>query len=121
MLYLLSYFSDFFGPLRLFEYVTFRAGGAAITAFLLVLLLGKYVAKALRSLNAMGAERLQGIMPPEMIDKEKSKTPCMGGILIIGAIVVAGILWTIMIYTLAFYFLISSGMEIYGTIKIQSL
>ena len=94
MLYLLSYFSDFFGPLRLFEYVTFRAGGAAITAFLLVLLLGKYVAKALRSLNAMGAERLQGIMPPEMIDKEKSKTPCMGGILIIGAIVVAGILWT---------------------------
>ena len=94
MLYLLSYFSDFFGPFRLFEYVTFRAGGAAITSFLIVLLLGRFVANALRSLNAMGAERLKDVMPPEMIDKEKSKTPCMGGILIIGAVVISGILWT---------------------------
>ena len=33
----------------------------------------------------------------------------------------AGILWTIMIYTLAFYLLISSGMEIYGTIKMKTV
>ena len=33
----------------------------------------------------------------------------------------AGVLWTIMIYTLAFYLLISSGMEIYGTIKMKTV
>ena len=33
----------------------------------------------------------------------------------------AGVLWTITIYTLAFYLLISSGMEIYGTIKMKEV
>ena len=32
-------------------------------------------------------------------------------------LVFAGILWTVMVYTLAFYLLISSGMEIYSIIK----
>jgi len=31
MLYYLHTFSDFFGPLRLFEYISFRAGGAFFT------------------------------------------------------------------------------------------
>ena len=35
MLYYLHNFSEYFGPLRLFEYISFRAGGAFFTAFLL--------------------------------------------------------------------------------------
>ncbi len=33
----------------------------------------------------------------------------------------AGVLWTIMVYTLAFYLLISSGLEIYGAIKMKKV
>ena len=33
MLYYLHNFSEYFGPLRLFEYISFRAGGAFFTAF----------------------------------------------------------------------------------------
>ena len=79
MLYFLSRFSAEFGPLRLFEYVTFRAGGAAITAFLLTVLLGGATARLLKSLHAQAADRFEGLIAPELIDKAKNKTPCMGG------------------------------------------
>ena len=42
MLYLLANYRSVFGPLRVFEYVTFRSGCALITAMLLVILLGAY-------------------------------------------------------------------------------
>lgn len=93
MLYLLSELSGSFGPLRLFNYVTFRAGGAWLCAFLLVLCLGSFTARKLRALNIRAAERLEGLVPPEFIDKRKSDTPCMGGILLIGAVVVSTLLW----------------------------
>ena len=93
MLYFLSLFSGDFGPLRLFEYVTFRAGGAALTAFLLTVLLGGPVARLLKSLHAQAADRFEGLIPPELIDKAKNKTPCMGGLLIVGAIVISALLW----------------------------
>ena len=95
MLYLLSRWSGEFGPLRLFNYVTFRAGGAWLCAFLLVLLLGGTTARLLRRFNVRAAERLEGLVPTEYIDKRKSGTPCMGGILLIGAIVVSTLLWAV--------------------------
>lgn len=94
MLYYLSLFSGQFGPMRLFEYVTFRAGGALFTAFLLVVLLGAPFAAMLRKLNVRAAERLEGLVPAEFIDKQKSSTPCMGGVLLIGAVTVSSLLWT---------------------------
>ncbi|MBO5644804.1 MAG: phospho-N-acetylmuramoyl-pentapeptide-transferase [Lentisphaeria bacterium] len=93
MLYLLSELKYSVGVLRLFDYVTFRAGGAALTAFLIVLLFGKQFARYLSNLNVRSAERLEGLVPVEFIDKEKSRTPCMGGILIVGAIIISGLLW----------------------------
>lgn len=93
MLYLLSEFSTSVGFLRLFDYVTFRAGGAAFTAFLVVVLFGGKFARYLSNLNVRAAERLEGLVPVEFIDKEKSRTPCMGGILIVGAIILSGLLW----------------------------
>lgn len=94
MLFLLAELSRYFSPLRLFDYVTFRTGGAALTSFLLVLFLGSWTARKLRTLNVQAAERLEGLVPAEFIDKEKSKTPCMGGILLIGAVLVSALLWT---------------------------
>ena len=52
MLYLLSLLGNDFLPFRLFDYVTFRAGGAALTAFLIVILLGGRTARWLRRLNS---------------------------------------------------------------------
>ena len=95
MLYLLSGWSDSFGPLRLFNYVTFRAGGAWLTAFLLVLLLGNATVRILKRFNVRAAERLEGLVPAEFIDKRKSSTPCMGGVLLIGAVVLSTLLWAV--------------------------
>ena len=48
MLYFLSELKHLWGPLRLFEYITFRAGAAAFTAFLIVVLLGSWTARMLK-------------------------------------------------------------------------
>ena len=45
----------------------------------------------------------------------------VGLLAILLPLVFAGILWTVMVYTLAFYLLISSGMEIYSTIKMRQV
>lgn len=96
MFYLLSLLGNKFFPFRLFEYVTFRAGGAALTAFLIVVLLGGFTARQLRRLNMRATERLEGLVPDEFISKEKSRTPCMGGILMIGGILVSALFWNVM-------------------------
>ena len=90
----LSRFSESFGPFRLFDYVSFRAGGAFLFAFAIVLFLGKSTAAALRRMNAVSADRLAGLIPDEFIDKAKSRTPCMGGLLLIGAVIISSLLWT---------------------------
>ena len=94
MLYYLSYFSENFGPLRLFDYITFRAGGAAATAFLIVAIFGGKFAAMLRSFNVRAAARYEGILPEELLDKRKNSTPCMGGILLIGAVLLAVLFWS---------------------------
>ena len=94
MLYFLSYLQNYFGPARLFEYLTFRAGGAGFTAFLLVVLLGGFTARKLKSYKTQALNRYEGYLTEDKIDKEKEKTPSMGGILVIGAVIVAAILWS---------------------------
>jgi len=93
MLSFLSEFQDIFGPFRLFEYVTFRAGGAAFTAMLIGFFFGPYAVRKLKQFNTMAPARLEGIFDEEMIDRNKDKTPSMGGILIVVSIVVSTILW----------------------------
>ena len=108
MLYLLGLLEEQFGPLRLFEYVTFRAGGAAFTSFLLVVFLGGFTARRLRKLNAQAADRYQGLFPQELIDKEKARTPCMGGVLVIGATLISALLWNVMSNPIAIAMTIST-------------
>jgi len=95
MLYYLSYLSDAWGPFRLFNYVTFRAGGAAATALILVLLLGPTTIKILKRLNTTAPSRHKGLIPDEFIDSSKDKVPSMGGILIVTSIVISTLLWAI--------------------------
>lgn len=93
MLYLLAELRDCFGPLRLFEYVTFRAGGALITAMLLVIFLGPWTIRQLKKFCVPKSARLEGLVAEQFVDHTKDKTPTMGGLLIVFAIAAATIFW----------------------------
>ncbi len=74
---------------NVFRYITFRTIYASLTAFIICFLLGPWVIKRLRRLQVGQFIRDDG---PETHYK-KSGTPTMGGVLIIGAVVVATLLW----------------------------
>lgn len=105
MLYYLAEYRDIFGPLRLFEYVTFRAGGAALTAMLICFLLGPITVRLLKKLGATAPTRLEGLVDEEFIDRSKDKTPSMGGLLIIFSIAISTILWATPSDPIVFVFL----------------
>ncbi|MCQ2379932.1 MAG: phospho-N-acetylmuramoyl-pentapeptide-transferase [Victivallaceae bacterium] len=94
MLCFLSGLSCYFSPLRLFDYVTFRAGGAFVSAFLFVLLLGGFTARTLKKFDAASANRLEGLVDGKFANHQKDRTPCMGGILLIGGAVISSLFWT---------------------------
>lgn len=98
MLYYLSYLGashESLSFLRLFRYVTVRAGGAALTAFLLALFLGPFTVRMLKRLQATAPGRVDGIIPDDKVDKGKRNVPTMGGILILAAILAAVGLWAV--------------------------
>ncbi len=93
MFYYLAGLDDLYGPLRLFYYVTFRAGGALFTALLLSILFGPLTVKLLKRFSAHAPSRLKGLVPDEMLKPEKDKTPSMGGILIVASVTLSTLLW----------------------------
>ena len=93
MLYLLANYRNVFGPLRVFEYVTFRSGMAMITAMLLVLLLGPWTIRKLKQFCVPKSARLEGLVDEKFVDHSKDKTPTMGGLLIIFAIACSTAFW----------------------------
>lgn len=95
MFYYLSEFGNVFGPLRLFYYVTFRAGGALFTALFISMVLGPLTVRLLKKFSAHAPSRLKGLVPDEMLRPEKDKTPSMGGLLIVFSITVSTILWAV--------------------------
>ena len=83
--------SDNFQPLNLFRYLTFRTGGAMITALMLSLFFGPAFIRWLKSHQAEGQPiRSDG---PESHILTKAGTPTMGGLLILGCFVIASLLW----------------------------
>ncbi|MBJ6369977.1 phospho-N-acetylmuramoyl-pentapeptide-transferase [Sedimentitalea arenosa] len=90
MLYWLTALSDGGDVFNLFRYITFRAGGAFLTALIFGFLFGKPLIEVLR--------RRQGKGQPIRDDGPeghfvKAGTPTMGGLLIVGALVTATLLW----------------------------
>jgi phospho-N-acetylmuramoyl-pentapeptide-transferase len=78
---------------RLLGYISTRAAGAAVTAFLLAILLGPKVIAWLRSLGI--GERIDGTGSAKLEDLHAHKrgTPTMGGLFIVAAILLASALW----------------------------
>lgn len=89
MLYLLYEWRHLFSPLNLFQYITFRAGGAFLTSLLLCLIVGSVFVQAVRSLAISQAIREYG--PKTHL--KKAGTPTMGGLLILGSIGTSTLLW----------------------------
>lgn len=89
----MSEYKELWSVLRLFEYVTFRAGGAAFTAMLLTMFLSPLIIRLLKQFNATAPCRFQGLMDEKFIDRAKDKTPSMGGLLIVASIIISSLLW----------------------------
>ena len=92
MLYRLLYpLADQFQAFNLFRYITFRSGGAVVTALLISFLFGRPIIAWLRTKQANGQPiRVDG--PPGHLIRKKG-TPTMGGFLILLALTVATLLW----------------------------
>jgi phospho-N-acetylmuramoyl-pentapeptide-transferase len=78
-----------FGFFRIFQYLTFRAVFAAVTALLIGLAAGPYVIRRLRELKIGQPIRGYGMET----HLSKSGTPTMGGVLILLSIAISTLLW----------------------------
>lgn len=85
----LAHFSDWFSALNVFQYTTFRAVMAALTALAFSLLLGPWTIRKLTELKVGQAVRTDG----PQTHLVKTGTPTMGGSLILTAITVSTLLW----------------------------
>ncbi len=90
MLYELVSFSDQIGALNVFRYITFRTGGAIMTALLFVFLFGPVIIDMLRLKQGKG-QPIRDDGPQTHL--AKLGTPTMGGLMILSGVVVATLLW----------------------------
>tara|TARA_Y100001960_G_C14780837_1_gene886604 strand:- start:6406 stop:7488 length:1083 start_codon:yes stop_codon:yes gene_type:complete len=84
-----NFFSDSYGPLRVFDYLSFRAILSTLTALMVSLLLGP------RFINKMQDIRVGQVIRQEGPSSHLSKkgTPTMGGTLILSSIFISSVLW----------------------------
>ena len=89
MLYYLYLLKDYYSPLNIFQYLTFRISGAIITSFILAMLIGPYLIRKLKSYKIQQIQRKDG--PATHLSKEGTTT--MGGLLILISMLISSILW----------------------------
>lgn len=82
--------SDQFAVLNVFRYLTFRTGGAVITALVLSFVFGPVLIRTLRT-RQNGGQPIRTDGPVGHLAKQG--TPTMGGFLILFALTVATVLW----------------------------
>src|SRR5208283_4363257 len=91
MLYLLAVFSGQATVFNLLRYITFRTGGAIVTAMLVVFILGPSLIDALRVRQGKGQPIREDGPKTHLLTKKG--TPTMGGLMILFGLVVATVLW----------------------------
>ena len=90
MLFWLTQFSDGGDIFNLFRYITFRAGGAFFTALIFGFVFGRPLIDLLRRRQKTG-QPIRDDGPASHF--AKAGTPTMGGVLILGALLFATLLW----------------------------
>ena len=94
MLSYLQLGEEFFGPLRLFQFISVRAILAGITALLFGFFLGPKLITLLRDFGAKQAFRDRDeVGELANLHEGKAKTPTMGGFLIFGSVIFSTLLW----------------------------
>lgn len=84
---------DAFFGFNVFKYITFRTGMAAITAFVVCVVLGPRLVRYLSTLGAKQTIEREGFSKLYDAHKGKDKVPTMGGVLILAAVGVSTLLW----------------------------
>jgi len=95
MLYYLHELTDWFSPLRIFRYISFRALCGAGTAFLLSLMFGKTLIRWLQWLKIGQQVRITDSQTLYQMHGKKAGTPTMGGVMIIFTVTISTLLWTV--------------------------
>lgn len=90
MLYWLTLLSDGGDFYNLFRYITFRAGGAFLTALIFGFIFGKPLIAVLRKKQGKGQPIRDDGPEGHFV---KAGTPTMGGLLIVGALLTSTLLW----------------------------
>lgn len=91
MLYNLLYpYAEHFALFNLFKYLTFRTGGAILTAMVISFLIGPTVIRNLKKRQKNG-QPIRGDGPETHL--KKVGTPTMGGIMIIFSVLISTLLW----------------------------
>ena len=87
--YFLVPLTRYFDVFRLFNYITFRAAGAAVTALVVAFLVGPAI---LRRLRAMAVHQVVREGTPDS-HAGKGSTPTMGGLIILASTLIPTLLW----------------------------
>jgi phospho-N-acetylmuramoyl-pentapeptide-transferase len=91
MFYWLADFSSHLSFLNVFRYITFRTGGAVVTALVFVFLFGGPIIDLLRLKQGKG-QPIRSDGPPSHLISKKG-TPTMGGLMILSGLLVSTLLW----------------------------
>ncbi|WP_018183525.1 phospho-N-acetylmuramoyl-pentapeptide-transferase [Kaistia granuli] len=91
MLYLLGDLSAQFSGLNVFRYITFRVGGATMTALIFVFLFGPAIIRALKVKQGKGQPIREDGPQSHLVTKKG--TPTMGGLMILSGLIVSTLLW----------------------------
>jgi phospho-N-acetylmuramoyl-pentapeptide-transferase len=93
MFYFLSSHTDWFTGLNIFRYITFRAGMAAVTAFVLCLILGPIFIRLSKERRIKEVAKRTDAPALDKFQVKKEGTPTMGGVFIVGSILISVLLW----------------------------
>lgn len=92
--YFLYPLRDFFSGFNVFKYLTFRSAMAAFTTFFIIVIFGERIIRKLASLrvceNVRKKEEVRGLYD---LHHHKQGTPTMGGLMMVGSVILATLLW----------------------------
>src|SRR5690625_4740127 len=94
MLSYLAELENWWGPLRLFRYITFRALFASGTSLLIGFVMAPWLIAKLKELSIGQVFRDQTeVGDLAVLHADKKDTPTMGGLLIYGSVTISVLLW----------------------------
>ncbi len=94
MFYFFSTLRDTYPQLNIFKYITFRAGAAAVTSFLLCIFFAPMIIRKLKQHKIGEDVKREYCEKLSDMQKDKQGTPTMGGIFVIGSILFSVLLWS---------------------------